>query len=96
MANKYNTIQYNQLLLSAKTKAWNNSLEEIPSKTIRIWKINQQIWREIWNTVTVNLTYGHCVVYSYKMHIHFAANKMYEYLQFSTKSIAKAILSSSF
>ena len=48
------------------------------------------------NVYLVNLEYGHCVVYRYKTHIYFAANKMHEYLQFSTKSTAKAILPSVF
>ena len=48
------------------------------------------------NVHLVNLEYGRCVVYKYKTHIHFVANKMDGYLQFSTKSTAKVILSSIF
>ena len=48
------------------------------------------------NVPLVNLEYGNCVVYRYKTHIHFVANKMDGYLQFSIKSTAKAILSSIF
>ena len=36
------------------------------------------------NVHLINLEYGHCVVYRYKTHIHFVANKMDGYLQFST------------
>ena len=39
----------------------------------------------------INLEYDHCVAYTYKKH-SFVANKMEEYLQFSTKSTANAIL----
>ena len=42
----------------------------------------------IWNTVTV--------LFTGTKHIHFVANKMDGYLQFSTKPTAKAILSSIF
>ena len=48
------------------------------------------------NVHLVNLEYGHCAVYRYKTHVHFVANKMVGYLQFSTKSIAKAIFPSIF
>ena len=45
------------------------------------------------NVHLANLEYGHCVFYGYKKtHIHFGANKIDGYLQFSTKSTAKAIL----
>ena len=40
--------------------------------------------------------YDHCAFYRYKTHINFLANKMDGYLQFSTKSTAKAILLSIF
>ena len=36
------------------------------------------------NVHLINLEYGQCVVYRYKTHIHFVANKMDGYLQFST------------
>ena len=48
------------------------------------------------NVHLVYLEYGHCVFYRYKTYIHFVANKMDGYLQFSTKSTAKAIFSSIF
>ena len=48
------------------------------------------------NVHLVNLKYGHCVVYMYKTHIHFVANKIGRYLQRSTKSTAKATLPSIF
>ena len=48
------------------------------------------------NVHLLNLEYCHCVVYRYKTHIHFVAKKMDGYLQFSTKSTAKAILPSIF
>ena len=48
------------------------------------------------NVHLVNLEYGHCVVYRYKTHIHFVANKMDGYLQFYSKSTTKVILSSMF
>ena len=44
------------------------------------------------NVQHVKLKCVHCVVYRYK-HILFVANKLDEYLQFSTKSTAKATLS---
>ena len=46
------------------------------------------------NVHLANVEYGHCVVYRYKTYIHFVANKIDGYLQLSTKSAAKAILSS--
>ena len=36
------------------------------------------------NVHLINLEYGHCVIYRYKTDIHFIANKMDGYLQFST------------
>ena len=48
------------------------------------------------NVHLVNLECGYCFVYRYKTYIHFVANKMNGYLQFSIKSTAKAILSSIF
>ena len=48
------------------------------------------------NVHLVNLEYSHCFVYRYKTQTHFVANNIDGYLQFSTKSTAKAIFSSIF
>ena len=48
------------------------------------------------NVHLVNMEYGHCVVYRFKTHIHFVANKMDGYLKFFIKSTARTILSSIF
>ena len=71
--NDWSILNTNKIF--GKTKARKNSLEKAPSKAIKIYKIKTTNVKG--NVNLVNLEYGHCIVYRYKTHIHFVANKSY-------------------